>query len=172
MNRQILIVMIAFLSFWNREASAFFGSDSKDSSSGLNVTEGFDVNTITTISGTVVKPPERTGQEQHTIMTVSSAQGAVTVVLGPWWYWEKQAIVIAPNQTLAITGSLAQGKDGAFYVFAQQIDNKSSGQSITLRSETGVSRWSRAGSGNRSGAGSSSRTGFGNRGSGFRGGRR
>ena len=176
MKRHILIFLLATLILWNREASAFWGSDSTDSASGLDVAAGFDVNTITTVTGTVVMPPERKGQEQHTVMSVAAPQGAVTVVLGPWWYWEKQAIAITKNQELAITGSLAQGKDGALYVFAQRLENRSTGEAVTLRSESGKPLWSRAGSGNQNGirphGGSGPRSGAGNRGGGMRGGKR
>lgn len=177
MKRQILIFMIAMLVLLNRDASAFWGSDSNESASGLNVTEGFDVNTIKTLSGTVITPPDSKGQDQHTVMTVATTQGTVTVVLGPRWYWNKQNITIAKDQNLVITGSLAQGKDGALYLFVQRLENQSSGESVTLRSESGTALWSRTGSGSRSGTGqfngSGTRSGAGNRGgSGIRGGRR
>jgi len=172
MKRHILIFLLAALILWNREASAFWGSDSTDSASGLDVAAGFDVNTITTVTGTVLTPPERMGQEQHTVMTVAAPQGAVTVVLGPWWYWEKLTIATTKNQELAITGSLAQGKDGAIYVFAQRLENRSSGETVTLRSESGKPLWSGGGSGNRNGInkhiGSGPRSGTGNRGGGMR----
>jgi hypothetical protein len=176
MKRNILIIMFAALCLWSRQASAFWGSDSTETISGLNVAGGFDVNTITTVSGTVTMLPERKGQEQHTVMTVVAPQGSVTVVLGPWWYWEKQTITLVRNQDISVTGSLAQGKDGALYLFAQRLENNSSGETVTLRSETGKPLWSREGSGSQSGNrkldGSGPRSGAGNRGSGLRGGRR
>jgi hypothetical protein len=174
MKRHILIIIVAILSLWHRDATAFWGSDSTDTVSGLDVTAGFDVNTITTVTGTVVTPPERKGQEQHTVMTVAAAQGTVTAVLGPWSYWEKQTITIAKDQTLAVTGSLAQGKDGALYIFAQRLENRSTGETVTLRSESGKPFWSGAGPGGQNGAhqynGSGPRSGSGGRG--MRGGRR
>lgn len=176
MKRYIFIFMLVTLSLWKNEAAAFWGSDAKDSPSGLNVAAGFDVNTITTVVGKVTTLPESKGQEQHTEMTVAAGQGAVTVVLGPWWFWEKQAVTITINQELTITGSLAQGKDGALYLFAQRLENRSSGETVTLRSESGKPFWSRNGSGNQTGNrkldGSGARTGAGSRGSGMRGGRR
>lgn len=176
MKRQILIVILVVLSFWSRESSAFWGSDSTDPVSGLNVAEGYDVNTITTVTGSVITAPARKGQEQHAEMSVAAPQGVVTVMLGPWWYWEKQSITITKNQVVNITGSLAQGKDGALYVFAQRVDNRSTGESVMFRSESGKPLWSGAGSGdqhgNRQYGGSGSRSGAGSRGSGMRGGRR
>jgi hypothetical protein len=177
MKRHILIsltfIAIVMLS---RDAAAFWGSDSPDGASGLDVSAGFDVNTITTMTGTVMTPPERKGQEQHTEMSLAAPQGTVTVVLGPWWYWEKQTVTVSKNQEVTITGSLAQGKDGALYVFAQRLENRSTGETVTLRSESGKPFWSRGGAANYNGnqqpGGSGPRTGAGNRGSGMRGGRR
>jgi hypothetical protein len=152
MKYLIIMIIIACSGFWNLEASAFWGNPSTDPASGLNVEAGFDVNTITTITGKVVSPPEQRGQGQHTEMTVTTPQGNVTVVLGPWSFWEKQAISVVKNQELTITGSLAQGKDGTFYLFVQRIENQNTGETTTLRSESGAPLWSRGGaSSNRNG---------------------
>lgn len=173
MKRLIFLFVVAILPIWNHEASAFWGSGAEQSASGLDVAGGFDVNTITTLTGRVITPPERKGTEQHTEMSVATTQGGVTVVLGPWWYWEKQTISITKNQELVITGSLALGKDGERYVFAQRLENRSNGETVTFRSESGIPLWSRGGSGSqRQSYGSGSRSGAGNRGSGMRGGRR
>lgn len=176
MKRHIFIIICASLIFWNRESSAFWGSDATDPVSGLNVATGYDVNTITSVSGVVLTPPERKGQGQHTEMSLAAPQGTVTVVLGPWWYWEKQTITIAKNQELTVTGSLAQGKNGALYLFAQRLENRSNGETVTLRSESGKPLWSASGSGGQNGTrqynGGGSRSGANGRGSGMRGGRR
>lgn len=175
MKQNVLIFTFSILCFCNSEASAFWWSDSTDTLSGLNVAAGYDVNTIKTITGTVTTLPESKGQEQHTVMTVAAAQGAVIVVLGPWWYWEKQVITLTKTQHLTVTGSLAQGKDGALYLFAQQLENRSTGETVMLRSESGKPLWSQGGAGNQNGnrsqSGSGQRSGTGNRGSGMRGGR-
>jgi len=176
MKRTILIFILAFMTIGQREAAAFWGSDSTGTVSGLDVSSGFDVNTITTITGTVVTPPGRKGQEQHTELSLDTPRGTVTVVLGPWAYWEKKTITIAKNQELVITGSLAQGKDGLLYVFAQRLENKSNGETVVLRSESGKPLWSHNGASGQYGihqaTGSGTRSGAGNRGSGMRGGRR
>lgn len=176
MIRHLFICVVAVLIFWSREASAFWGSDTKAAASGLDVAAGFDINTVTTVNGTVMTPPERKGQEPHAVMDVAAPQGTLAVVLGPWTYWEKQIITITKNQDLTITGSLAQGKDGALYLFAQRLENRSNGETVTLRAESGAPLWSRSGSENQSGThqynGSGQRTGAGYRGGGMRGGGR
>ena len=174
MKRHIIILIIALLCFWNRGASAFWGNDSTENARGVNVVAGYDVNTVTTVTGKVLTPPERMGQGQHTEMSIATAQGNVAVILGPWDYWEKHTITITKNQEISITGSLAQGKDGTLYIFAQRLENRSSGETIMLRSESGKPLWSRSGSGNQNGNsqynGNGPRSGAGYRGSGMRGG--
>jgi hypothetical protein len=176
MKQIFIISLIAFTCIWHQDANAFWGSDSSVGNSGLDVTTGFDINTITTVSGVVTTPPGRKGQEQHTELSIETARGAVTVVLGPWSYWEKQSMIITKSQEVMVTGSLAQGKDGLLYVFAQRIENRNNGESVVLRSESGKPLWSAGGAQGRNGTyqnqGSGSRNGAGNRGSGMRGGRR
>lgn len=179
MKRHFVIsisAIIAIISFWNGESSAFWGSNSTDSASGLNVSAGFDVNTITTVTGTVMTLPEGRGREQHALMSVSTQKGDLTVILGPSWHWEKQTITFAINQDVTVTGSLAQGKDGSLYLFAQRVENRSNRETVTLRSESGKPFWSRSGAeiqtGTRPYGGSGIRAGAGNRGGGMRGGRR
>ena len=177
MKRHVLI----FLTFMaivtqGREVSAFWGDDAKEAASGLDLAAGFDVNTVTKLNGTVITTPERKGQGQHAVMTVAAPQGTVSVMLGPWAYWEKQTITISQNQELTVTGSLAQGKDGTLCLFAQRIESRSNGEVVVLRSESGIPLWSRSGSGNQNGThqvnGPGQRSGAGSRGSGMRGGRR
>lgn len=160
-TRQIIaLALLAFFWVCGSPAHAFWGSPSKDPESGLDVVSGYDVNTTTTLSGTVLSPPERKGQTRHTEMTVSSPRGPVTVVLGPWWYWQQQFVRLEKNHELLVTGSLAQGKDGAYYLFAQRVVNRSTGDKITLRSETGKPYWS--GGGSDRGYGGSNADGSGN----------
>lgn len=172
MQRTMLILFIVFLGIYSRDASAFWGSSNAQTPSGLNVDSGFDVNTVTTVHGVVIAPPGRTGPQAPAVLSMATTQGAVQVVLGPWWYWEQLNITIANTQEIAVTGSRAQGKDGSFYIFAQQIENRSSGSTITLRSASGVPLWSHGNgaSGRRPGGGLPTRSG--GRGSGMRGGRR
>ncbi len=85
-------------------------------------------------------------------MTVSTPQGNVTAILGPWWYWERQAVVLSKGQEIAVTGSRAIGKDGSLYLFTQRIEDRTTGEAVILRSETGVPLWSRAASGSQAGS--------------------
>lgn len=163
-----ILIAVALIVGGGNDARAFWGDDARQSPSGLDVAAGYDVNTVTTIRGTVITPPVKADQGEHTQMTITNGQGNATVLLGPWSYWEKQALTVSRDQEITVTGSCAQGKDGSVYLFAQRIDNKTSGASVTLRSETGSPFWSR---GNASGNGTGQRYGRGaGVGSGYRGG--
>lgn len=174
MKRQTLILLTALaFTMCYREATAFWGSDAKDPASGLNVAAGFDVNTVRTLTGRIAAPPTQMGPEEHAVMIVSTIQDSVSVILGPWWFWERQKFAISKGDEVTVTGSRAQGRDGSMYLFAQQIENLANGERVTLRSETGVPFWSRGASRNKSGSSGPSTRGSGSRGgSGMRGGRR
>ena len=174
MKRPVLILIIIFLTVVSREAAAFWGSGEGGSPSGLNVETGFDVNTVTTLSGMVTLPPESRGPREPAVLSMATSQGMVNVVLGPSWYWEQQHMTFSRAQEITVTGSRAQGKEGSFYLFAQRIESRSDGKTVTLRSENGVPLWSRGGSGSHGGGrqggmGKPARSG--GQGSGMRGGR-
>jgi len=90
------------------------------------------------------------------------------VLLGPWSYWERQGFTVSRDQEITVTGSRAQGKDGSVYLFAQRLENKNSGATVMLRSETGSPLWSRGGGSGNGGSQYSGRGG--GAGSGYRGG--
>lgn len=172
----IVIATLVVIAGAHRDANAFWGNESKQGASGLDVAAGYDVNTVTTVTGTVITPPARIDEGKHTRLTIATPQGTVTVLLGPWAYWERQGFSVATDQEISVTGSSAQGKDGSLYIFAQKVENKTSGTNITLRSGNGSPLWSRSGSssGNQGGtySGRDSGAGSGYRGGGMRGGGR
>lgn len=146
--KTILITIIGIFVLSSNHASAFWGSDTTPKKTGLDLAGGYDANTVASMRGVVSKPPARQDASERTEMTLTTAQGAFTVLLGPWSYWEKQNITITANQELTITGSRAIGKDGLNYIFAQKIDFQgNTPKTITLRSEKGVPLWSHNGSG-------------------------
>jgi hypothetical protein len=116
-----------------------------------------------------------------TIFTVALAFGAFSEVhafwgsgdshnpggIGPWSYWERQAFIVNRDQEISITGSRAQGKDGSMYLFAKRLENKTSGKTLSLRSESGSPLWYRSSTVNGNGLNSGRPAGAGN---GFRGG--
>lgn len=152
--KYIMIFIICILIGSSQAAFAFWGNDSREKGSGLDIAAGYDANTVTTLQGKIVNPPAPREGSQHTEMTITTGQGVVTVMLGPWSYWQRQEFSVARDQEMIITGSRAVGKDGATYLFAQRLEIMGNGsRSITLRSESGVPAWSRAASGARNGGG-------------------
>lgn len=171
MKKVILVFLtVGLIVGGGNEAFAFWGGNAPQSPSGLDVTSGYDVNTVDTVRGRVIIPPAKIEPGEHTQMTIATGQGTATVMLGPWSYWEKLGFTVSSGQEISIVGSRAQGKDGSLYLFAQRLDNKASGTSVILRSESGSPLWLRAGgSGNGFNNGAGQRYGRGT-GSGYRGG--
>ena len=120
--------------------AGFFGSDDTGKS-GLDFTRGYDVNTVSTMSGRVVSLPH-TGEKEHVIVEIKSDNQTVTISVGPGSYWEKKGIAINLNDDLSVKGSKAQGKDGKSYVLAQKLVNRTTGVLVELRSEKGDPAWS------------------------------
>lgn len=169
MKQRIFITIIILIASAH-SAFAFWGSDSRDKNSGLDLAGGYDTNTVTRITGKIVAPPARHEGGEHTEMSLVTGQGSLTVILGPWSYWERQDFSLSKGQEISITGSRAIGKDGNAYLFAQKLEIfGDANRSISLRSESGTPAWSRSGSGAGMGSGAGTGTGR-NGGGGYRGG--
>jgi hypothetical protein len=134
--RAILLNCLLFASAF----AGFFGSDDKGKS-GLDFTSGYDINTVSTMSGRVVSSPH-TGEKENIIVEIKSGNESLNICLGPGSYWEKNGIAINVNDNLSVKGSKAQGQDGKSYVLAQKLVNKTTGAQVDLRSEKGDPVWS------------------------------
>lgn len=122
--------------------AGFFGSDDKGKS-GLDFTSGYDINTVTTISGRVISLPHR-GEKENVIIEIRSGNDSLNICVGPGSYWEKRGIAINLNDELIVKGSKAQGKDGKSYLLTQRLVNRTTGAQMDLRSEKGEPAWSGA----------------------------
>lgn len=128
---------------------AFWGNDGK-SQSGLNLENGYDVNTVTTLVGRVVTV--QAGDERHNAQLDMESSGVrVVVVLGPQRYWAEKGITLKVGDDITIRGSKAQGTDGVVYILAQKITDTTQNTTVSLRNESGRPVW--AGSGMGSGNG-------------------
>jgi hypothetical protein len=130
-----------------------FGEGKGWGGSGLDLDHGYDVNTVTSVTGRVEAVTER--DERRSLLEVRLAGENLFLVLGPKWYWAEKGIAVRPNDQITVRGSKAQGKDGSTYILVQRIINKSTGAEIVLRSESGRPVWS--GGGRRGGANSPGR---------------
>lgn len=120
--------------------AGFFGSDDKGKS-GLDFNGGYDINTVTTVSGRVISLPHSAGKE-NVIVEIKSGNETLNVSVGPSAYWEKKGIAINVNDDITVKGSRAQGHDGKTYVLSQKIVNKTAGTQVDLRNEKGEPTWS------------------------------
>lgn len=130
--------------------SAFAGLFSGDDrgKSGLDFAGGYDLNTVSTMTGRVTSPP-RPGEQGSLMVTIKSGNETYNICLGPGTYWEKRGVAINLNDELTVKGSKAQGQDGKSYVLVQKLQNKTSGTEVVLRNDKGVPVWSGRNSGTR-----------------------
>jgi hypothetical protein len=123
-------------------AFALFGFGGSDTGkSGLDFTKGYDVNTVTTLSGRATTAPQ-TGEKGEVFVEIGNRDGKFSLYLGPGSFWEKNGIPISPNDDLSAKGSIAQGKDGKVYLLTQKLSNRSTGAKLELRDDKGAPAWS------------------------------
>jgi hypothetical protein len=149
--------------FPSGNALAFWGLGDDQGKSGLDFEKGYDINTVTTVKGKVVSLEMADGGGPVTII-VRQGSGRIHAVAAPQWYWSDRGIDINPNDEIEVSGATAQGKDGNMYIISRKITNISTGDTVTLRAETGRPAWKTGGRPGRGGAGMQRRHGGGMRG--------
>ncbi|WP_298272120.1 DNA-binding protein [Geobacter sp.] len=117
-----------------------FGGDDPGKS-GLDFNKGYDVNTVTTVSGRVASSP-RIDENEHVFVEVKTDGEIVSLSLGPKSFWEKQQIPLHPNDDVTVKGSKAQGRDGKIYLMVQNLTNRTTGAHAVIRNERGRTGWS------------------------------
>ena len=127
----LLPAAVSFASF----GFSFGGSDL--GKSGLDFTNGYDVNTVTTVSGRVVSLP-RTGEKEQVFLEIRVGAERINLGLGPGAYWEKHGIQLRLGDEVAAKGSRAQGQDGKTYLITQKLTNKTTGTRAVLRTDSGA----------------------------------
>lgn len=151
-----LFLILALLVLSPSLAFSFWGFGETEGKSGLNLDQGYDLNTVSTIRGKVVFS---TADEKGGPVTIVISRGSETInaIAAPPWYWSDRGIAIKPHDEISVLGAMAQGKDGDMYIISRTITNHSTGDSIILRTEGGRPFW-KGGQGSAShGAGSGQR---------------
>ena len=123
-------------------ADAFWGFSSGGTSSntsGLNLVQGYDRNTVSTITGRVVSPISPS--VDPVTLDLQNSTELVTVVIGPRWYLQDDAINWKAGDQITVRGARAVGKDGKTYLLAQWLTSPD-GSQLTVRSDTGRPAWS------------------------------
>lgn len=150
-------------------AWSLFGDSSSISRSGLDLIQGYDRNTVTTLTGQVVVEPNQSSDP--VALEIVAGSDRYVVVLGPRWYLQDDILAWKNGDTVTVRGSKAQGKDGRIYLLTQSISTSESSQMV-LRSDTGRPDWSGGGGGGQQGGGGmQQRSGGGGGGGGMRRGR-
>jgi len=121
-------------------ADAFwgFGSSRGTDASGLDLVEGYDRNTVATLTGRVAASPDPASDPVTMELVVGAEK--VTLVLGPRWYLQDDDLDWKVGSSVTVRGSKAQGRDGQTYLLTQWISTPSGG-SLMLRSDTGRASW-------------------------------
>jgi len=149
-RRYVTILTICMLLLMYGTAHAFlgFGSTQTGTTSGLDLVQGYDRNTVTTLTGRVMASLDRAADP--VVLELATAKGTVVVVLGPSWYLQSDALDWKVGTSVTVRGSLAQGKDGRTYLLAQWVESPGGG-SLVLRSANGRPGWAGGSRGNRQG---------------------
>lgn len=120
-------------------ALAFWGADEKPQSA-LNLESGYDVNTVTTVTGRILSV--QTGLERRNVQLEIDTNGEkMMVVLGPQRYLAQQGVELKEGDEVRVRGSKAQGRDGIIYILAREVTETRKGAAITLRDEGGFPNW-------------------------------
>jgi hypothetical protein len=130
----IVVVML------HSPAEAFwgFGSGRDGAASGLDLVDGYDRNTVTTLTGRVAVVPDPTADP--VIVKIHVGKELFVVVLGPRWYLQDDSLDWKVGEIITVRGSRALGKDGLAYLLAQWVSGVSGGK-LVLRNDAGRPGW-------------------------------
>lgn len=134
-----LLVVVLLLTPALGHAGWLFGDDAPTGRAGLNLSHGYDRNTVVTITGRVAALP--VADSDPVTIELAIASDRFIVVLGPRWYLQNDDLGWKVGDTVSVRGARAQGKDGHSYLITQWISLPDGGQ-LTLRSDTGRPLWS------------------------------
>jgi len=134
-----LMVSVLLLTPAAGHAGWLFGDDAPTERAGLNLSQGYDRNTVVTVTGRVAALPA--AESDPVTIELATVNDRFTVVLGPRWYLQDDDLGWKMGDTVSVRGSRAQGKDGHSYLISQWISLPDGGQ-LTVRSDTGRPLWS------------------------------
>ncbi|ANA39389.1 MULTISPECIES: hypothetical protein [Geobacter] len=142
-----ILVLLALFHAGNATAGWGFGFGWGWEKSGLDLDEGYDLNTVVTVTGTIASV-EPGGNGTHMLVTIKEGEDTVVLALGPRWYWNENGFPLKPGDRLTARGAKAIGKDGTIYLLTQKVGNSSTGGETVIRSDAGRPFWSGSGRGN------------------------
>ena len=158
--QSIIFFPLLILLFFPFSVQAFWG-DEQGNRPSLNLESGYDVNTVTTVTGQILSI--QTGINRHNLLLEIEGGGTrIMVVLGPQWYWVVHGVPLKEGDEVVVCGSKAQGQNGVIYILAQEVTIPRQELSVILRDESGHPNWAGGpGRGNGGGRGKGGRGGWG-----------
>lgn len=138
-SQPIIFFPLLILFFFPLSGQAFWG-DGQDNRPSLNLESGYDVNTVTMVRGSIIAL--QFGTNRHNLMLEIESDGTrMIIVLGPQRYWANHGVPVKEGDEVVARGSRAQGRDGVFYLLAQEITLPQQGVAVILRDEFGRPKW-------------------------------
>lgn len=116
-----------------------FGGDELGKS-GLDFAKGYDVNTVTTVSGHVTSNPQ-SGEKEQVFTELKVGNETISLSLGPKNVWDRKGFSLRTGDDITVKGSKAQGKDGKTYLLVEKLTNRTTGTQTVLRNERGGPAW-------------------------------
>jgi hypothetical protein len=120
---------------------AGFGFGGDAAKSGLDLSGGYDINTVTVVSGKVKLLP-RKDENEPAIIEIGTGRERYSLYVGSVAFWEKKGIPVRINDDIYAKGSMAQGQDGKVYLITQKLMNRTTGAQLELRNWKGEPVWS------------------------------
>ncbi|HJV67161.1 MAG TPA: DNA-binding protein [Geomonas sp.] len=120
--------------------AGFFGYGDDKGKSGLDFNRGYDVNTVTTVSGRVVSV-NHWGEGDQVVIELHSGAESLNVSVGPRNFWDRKGVAVHAGDEITAKGSRAQGQDGKQYLMTQKLVNRSTGSQAELRNDKGEPAW-------------------------------
>lgn len=120
-------------------AGWLFADDTASGRTGLDLNQGYDRNTVVTLTGRVAARPVT--ELGPLTMELLVGNERLSVVLGPSWYFQNDSLDWKVDDVVTVRGSRAQGKDGRNYLIAQWI-SLPNGDQMAVRSTAGRPLWS------------------------------
>ena len=134
-----LTLLLTLLLAFPFPAFCFWGNDG-DNSPSLNFKSGYDINTVTTVTGRIIAI--QTGEDRPNVQLVLENNGVTSVIcIGPQRYWAENPLPFKTGDAITVRGSKAQGRDGVIYIMAQKIADTTQDVSFVLRDESGRPAW-------------------------------
>lgn len=137
----IILVLLGTCYPSSTYAGWWFAKQDPWQKSGLNLQQGYDQNTVITLSGTIVSIDTGAGNGPA-LAVVKTESETVSLVLGPRDFWEVQGIPLAVGDPVSVRGSKAKGRDGVVYLMVQTIAAVGNTHKSVLRSPAGRPAWS------------------------------